>query len=516
MLLGLKVRAALVPERGIQALAGVFSRLYWPPVIVLALLGLVALDAWVFLEHGLGGGLRAALYDPALLLLLFGGIVAATAFHEIGHASACRYGGARPGVLGAGIYLVWPVFYRDVTDAYRLGKAGRLRTDLGGVYFNALFALACGGLYGLTGFEPLILFLVIQHVTILQQLLPLLRLDGYYVVSDLTGVPDILARLRPILRSLIPGRAPEPAVEALKPWARAAVSGYVVALVPVFALLLVLLVIGAPRLFATAWDSLGLQAERVGNAIDDASWLAAAGGGLQVLALVLPCAGIALSFTRLGGRLARGVAGWARGDALRTAVATGATVAIAGLAAYVWWPNGDYEPLRRGERVTLASATDALRAIRSGRPSYTPAREAEFGAVPTERERAAQTREEREPAPERTPEDDTALPAEPEPSAEPTPTADPEEPLAPGATPAAAPTPAPTAPPPVAAESPTPTPPPGPAAPEATPTPTPEATPTPEGPATAPSAEPTVAATPTPTRTPTPTPTVTPTPTPVP
>ena len=34
--------------------------------------------------------------------------------------------------MGAGLYLVWPAFYTDVTDSYRLGRAGRLRTDLGG------------------------------------------------------------------------------------------------------------------------------------------------------------------------------------------------------------------------------------------------------------------------------------------------------------------------------------------------------------------------------------------------
>ena len=77
--------------------------------------------------------------------MFFGAVVLATVFHEIGHASACRYGGAKPGVLGAGIYVVWPVFYCDVTDAYRLGKAGRLRTDLGGVYFNGDLRSAHGG-----------------------------------------------------------------------------------------------------------------------------------------------------------------------------------------------------------------------------------------------------------------------------------------------------------------------------------------------------------------------------------
>ena len=78
-------------------------------------------------------------------------IVVATAFHEIGHASACRFGGARPGVMGVGVYLVWPAFYCDVTEAYRLDRRGRLRTDLGGVYFNGIFALMAGAAYFATG-----------------------------------------------------------------------------------------------------------------------------------------------------------------------------------------------------------------------------------------------------------------------------------------------------------------------------------------------------------------------------
>jgi hypothetical protein len=58
--------------------------------------------------------------------------VASAAFHECGHATACRYGGARPGNIGVGSYLVWPSFFTNVTDSYRLDQAARIRTDLGG------------------------------------------------------------------------------------------------------------------------------------------------------------------------------------------------------------------------------------------------------------------------------------------------------------------------------------------------------------------------------------------------
>ena len=93
--------------------------------------------------------------------------------------------------MGVGIYIVWPAFYTDVTDAYRLGRGGRLRADLGGVYFNCVFVLVIAAAYAVTGFEPLLVLVIVQHMQILQQFLPFLRLDGYYILSDLTGVPDM-------------------------------------------------------------------------------------------------------------------------------------------------------------------------------------------------------------------------------------------------------------------------------------------------------------------------------------
>src|SRR4029079_13835458 len=142
----------------------------------------------------------------------------ATMFHEFGHASALRYNRGRPGVMGVGIYLVWPAFYCDVTDAYRLHRKARLHTDLGGVYFNAIFALLAGAVYFATGQEAALVAAFVQHMTILHQLVPLMRFDGYYVLTDLTAVAAILSRVKPILASLVPGRKPDSRVTELKPW----------------------------------------------------------------------------------------------------------------------------------------------------------------------------------------------------------------------------------------------------------------------------------------------------------
>src|SRR3954465_4710411 len=231
-LLALKLRAALAPEGVVNAITKAFKPLFFPPVILLVLAGLAAMDIWLFLFHGVAQSLREVLYSPALLMMMLGLVVLSAAFHECGHATACAYGGARPGVMGAGLYIVWPAFYTDVTDAYRLGKGGRLRTDLGGVYFNVVFMLVVLGVYAATGSEPLLLIIPFMHFEIIHQFLPFIRLDGYYIVSDLTGVPDMFARIKPTLASLLPWNETSDRVSELKTWVRGVVTAYVFIVVP--------------------------------------------------------------------------------------------------------------------------------------------------------------------------------------------------------------------------------------------------------------------------------------------
>jgi putative peptide zinc metalloprotease protein len=390
-LLALKFRVSVIPDRVVKAITTVFYPLFFPPVILAALAGLAALDVWLFGIHGVGQSARELLYKPGYLLLVLGLVVVSAAFHECGHATACRYGGAKPGVMGAGIYIVWPAFYTDVTDAYRLGRGGRLRTDLGGVYFNAIFSLVTAGAYFATGFEPLLVIIVLQHLEMLHQFLPFLRLDGYYIISDLTGVPDMFARIKPTLRSLVPGRKPEKSVAALKPWVRVATTGYVLALIPVLALVFGFMLVSAPRIFATAWDSMFVQGDKISDAISNGRALVGLAAGFQFLSLLLPVAGITLTFGRTLKRLVFGAWSWSEDSPLRRTFVVLAAGAAAGAAAFTLWPNGEYKPIQPGERGTVTGGVQALSEFSGGRPALPEEREQELveenGEIQTERSR---------------------------------------------------------------------------------------------------------------------------------
>ena len=247
--------------------------------------------------------MREVLYRPQLILLIFGLVLSSAAFHEFGHATACRYGGARPGAMGVGVYIAWPALFTDVTDAYRLGRPGRLRTDLGGIYFNAVFMVAVAVVYFLTGFEPLLIAIVVQHLEIVHQMMPFLRLDGYYVVSDLTGIPDLFGRIKPALSSLIPWKEVDPRVAELTTAARLTLIAWVLLLIPIVGGIFITIALTTPRLFATAAASVSVLATQAVSSVRTADFAGGSLAVLQIAALTLPLAGIVFTFARFARRL---------------------------------------------------------------------------------------------------------------------------------------------------------------------------------------------------------------------
>ena len=368
-LLALKLKTTLVPEGAVNVIAGLLRPLFWPPVILAVLAGLVALDIWYFGIHGIGGGLRDLLYQPLVVLMIYGLLILSVGWHELGHATACRYGGARPGKIGFGIYVVWPAFYTDVTDALKLGKGGRVRTDLGGVYFNAIFALAVGGVYALTGFEPILVLIVIQHMLMLYQFMPFLRLDGYHVVSDLTGIPDLFGRIKPTLKSMVPGQETSRKVTELKPWARAVVTIWVLTVIPVLLYLFGMMILSAPRILATGYDSFFVQWNKLQEALGGGENAQATVSGLRMAMLVLPITGMGVTLARTSKRIASGAMNVTKDRPLARAAVVVVGVSALAIGAYVLIPNGEYKPIQPNEDWTFSDGVEAASQVATGRPS---------------------------------------------------------------------------------------------------------------------------------------------------
>ncbi|HEV7663594.1 MAG TPA: hypothetical protein VGQ62_08675, partial [Chloroflexota bacterium] len=260
--LALNMRLKMVSPERIMPLTNVLKILYWPPILVTVLLVAAAVEGWIYFVHGVGGGIHDALYTPGLMLFVLLVVVFSAGFHELGHAAALHYAGGKIKGMGAGMYMVYPAFFTDVSDNYRLPRWARVRTDLGGFYFNLIFALAIMGVFLLTGQEFLLLMVLLINLEIIHQLLPFIRLDGYWALADVTGVPDFFSQMAAFVRSVVPikgwkGRK----LPALKWWAKAIFALYIVLTIPLLCLLLLVMIRSVPRVLATAWDSLGQQAQ---------------------------------------------------------------------------------------------------------------------------------------------------------------------------------------------------------------------------------------------------------------
>jgi putative peptide zinc metalloprotease protein len=341
-LLALRARVTLLPERAACA-AGTFLRpLFRLPVIGAVVVSVVALDFWIFTTHGLTLAFRQLLNDPVDLLLVAGLTIVSALFHECGHAAGCRYGGARPGRIGAGIYLVWPAFFTNVTDSYRLSRAGRLRTDLGGLYFNLIFMLVLAAFYVATSAEILLLVIAITHLEMLEQLLPFVRFDGYFILSDLVGVPDLFARVKPVLRSCLSRLHGDPRATGLRRSARIVITAWVLCVIPLLAFTMGYLVLHLPGIDRALWQSASHAAHLAGGAIGAGQYAAALADALGVGLVLMSIAG---SLYVMVGLLRRAVAfgrRWSAGRPRRGLLTLLAGLACAACLSVIWLVQGEF------------------------------------------------------------------------------------------------------------------------------------------------------------------------------
>ncbi len=321
--------------------------LMWPIVACFA-----AVFWFVLIHKGVASATAEAFRRPGLLLLVFALAVVSAGFHELGHAAAARYGGARPGGMGMGLYLVWPAFYTDVTDAYRLPKRARLRVDLAGLYFNAVVAVITMAVWLAVRSDALLLLVALQVLQMVKQLSPVIRADGYHILSDATGVPDLYAHMIPTIRRLLPGHRDEQS--ALTGRARLLVTLWVVVVIPVLLALMVGAVLLLPRLVTTAWDSGRHIVNSIPHQVDKGQPIDVLASLISLLALVLPVAGSAMVSQKIVRTTVSKALAWSRNRPVRRAlVAVAAAGALAGIA-WAWWPAGQYQPVRANQGGTLA------------------------------------------------------------------------------------------------------------------------------------------------------------------
>jgi len=141
--------------------------------------------------------------------LLYAGLVLIKCLHELGHAFAVRRFGGEVHTLGVMFLIFSPLPYVDATAAWAFReKWKRVLVGGSGMIVEIFFAACAAIIWANTGTGVVHslaynLIFVASVSTIVFNVNPLLRYDGYYMLSDLLDIPNLHAQATMHLRHLV-------------------------------------------------------------------------------------------------------------------------------------------------------------------------------------------------------------------------------------------------------------------------------------------------------------------------
>ena len=212
----------LDPDRFLDRWVGIFGRLFswfglaiWFVVVGAGLFSLAG-HLSQFATQALGQDASSGVLSADNLPLLYLGFILIKVFHEFGHAFACKKFGRQSGtggevhIMGIMLLVFMPIPYVDASSSWLLrSKWQRAVIGAAGMLVELpLAAIACIVWTNTTAGHPVnaiaynVMF-VAGVSTLLFNGNPLLRYDGYYILSDLLEIPNLAQRGKDYLYYLV-------------------------------------------------------------------------------------------------------------------------------------------------------------------------------------------------------------------------------------------------------------------------------------------------------------------------
>ncbi|MBQ7814326.1 MAG: hemolysin D, partial [Thermoguttaceae bacterium] len=144
-------------------------------------------------------------FGPENLILLSITLGLTKVLHEFGHGLSCKYWGGECHELGVMILVLTPCLYCNVSDSWMIpSKWKRAGIVVAGVFVECTLASICTFIWWFTN-ENLLHYLCLNVMfisslsTIVFNMNPLLRYDGYYLLSDLLEIPNMRQKATKIM-----------------------------------------------------------------------------------------------------------------------------------------------------------------------------------------------------------------------------------------------------------------------------------------------------------------------------
>ena len=140
------------------------------------------------------------LFAPSNIFLIYVAAVITKCWHELGHGLVCRHFGGEVRTLGVMLLIFTPLPYVDVSSSWAFPRRyQRMLVGGAGMLFEFFLAALATFLWASTSTGPINalaynIMALSSITTLLFNINPLLRFDGYYIFSDWAEIPNLAQR----------------------------------------------------------------------------------------------------------------------------------------------------------------------------------------------------------------------------------------------------------------------------------------------------------------------------------
>ena len=136
------------------------------------------------------------LYSLHNILLILPVVIISLMIHEFAHGIALKHYGGKVEEMGIMLLYFFPALYCNTSDAWMLGKRQRIAVTLAGAYIQIFIWMTATLFWRLLAPDTLfsricLICILFDGILSLFNLIPLIRLDGYYVLSDYVEIPNL-------------------------------------------------------------------------------------------------------------------------------------------------------------------------------------------------------------------------------------------------------------------------------------------------------------------------------------
>jgi putative peptide zinc metalloprotease protein len=185
------------PDRLLNRILRYTKFLFTPPFFVFSLFVIflalfITVSNWGDLGYSVAG-----LFKIATIFKIWVAIFLVVVLHEFAHGLTCKHFGGEVHEMGFLLLYFQPCFFCNVSDAYLFKeKSKKLWVTFAGAYGQVFVWAGATLLWRITALDTglnsfLFVVMITSGVTVLFNFNPLIKLDGYYLLSDFLEIPNL-------------------------------------------------------------------------------------------------------------------------------------------------------------------------------------------------------------------------------------------------------------------------------------------------------------------------------------